>query len=149
MTFFMGISFLSPLQCRYAYYDTGVKNDSFCKLVSLEILMPRAAKHVSCPVETTLAVIHGRWKVLVIYYLQGGVMRFGQLHRALPGISHRTLTKQLRELEAARLVRRRVYPEVPPKVEYTLTPLGESLKPVLMAMDGWGRRYASQVAVAR
>jgi DNA-binding HxlR family transcriptional regulator len=111
--------------------------------------MPRPAKTVSCPVESTLAVIHGRWKVLVIYFLQDGVKRFGELHRALPGISHRTLTKQLRELEAARLVRRKVYAEVPPRVEYTLTPLGESLKPVLAAMDGWGKRYADQVTTAK
>jgi DNA-binding HxlR family transcriptional regulator len=108
--------------------------------------MPRVTKKVSCPVETTLAVIHGRWKVLVIYFLQDGVMRFGQLHRALSGITARTLTKQLRELEAAKLVRRKVYPEIPPRVEYALTPLGESLKPVLAAMDGWGRQYAEQVA---
>ena len=108
--------------------------------------MASKSKNVSCPVETTLAVIHGRWKVLVIYFLQDGVMRFGQLHRALSGITARTLTKQLRELEAAKLVRRKVYPEIPPRVEYTLTPLGESLKPVLAAMDGWGRRYAEQVA---
>src|SRR5687768_1100624 len=102
--------------------------------------MPK--KSVSCPVETTLAVIHGRWKVLVIHHLLEGIKRFGELHRALPGISHRTLAKQLRELEAARLIRRKVYREVPPKVEYSLTPLGESLKPVLLAMDAWGQSYA-------
>jgi DNA-binding HxlR family transcriptional regulator len=99
-------------------------------------------KSVSCPVETTLAVIHGRWKVLVIHHLLDGVKRFGALHRALPGISHRTLTKQLRELEAARLIRRKVYREVPPKVEYSLTPLGASLQPVLLAMHAWGETYA-------
>ena len=102
-------------------------------------------KAVTCPVETTLAVIHGRWKVLVIHHLLGGIKRFGELHRALPGISHRTLAKQLREMEAARLIRRKVYREVPPKVEYSLTPLGESLKPVLMAMDEWGQIYAQKV----
>jgi DNA-binding HxlR family transcriptional regulator len=104
-----------------------------------------AQKSVSCPVETTLAVIHGRWKVLVIHHLLDGTRRFGELHRALPGISHRTLAKQLREMEAARLIRRKVYPVVPPKVEYSLTALGESLKPVLMAMDEWGRSYARRV----
>jgi DNA-binding HxlR family transcriptional regulator len=106
-------------------------------------------KVVTCPVETTLAVIHGRWKVLVIRQLLDGIKRFGELHRALPGISHRTLAKQLREMEAARLIRRKVYREVPPKVEYSLTPLGESLKPVLMAMDEWGQLYARKVTKAR
>lgn len=101
-------------------------------------------KSVSCPVETTLAVINGRWKVLVIHHLLEGVKRFGELHRALPGISHRTLTKQLREMESDRLLRRKVYREVPPKVEYSLTPLGESLKSVLLAMDEWGRAYAEK-----
>lgn len=106
-------------------------------------------KSVSCPVETTLAVMSGRWKVLVIHRLLDGVMRFGELHRALPGISHRTLTKQLREMEADRLIRRKVYREVPPKVEYSLTPLGMSLKPVLMAMDAWGESYAQSATKAR
>ena len=103
-------------------------------------------KSVTCPVETTLAVLHGRWKVLVIHHLLDGIKRFGELHRVLPGISHRTLAKQLREMEAHRLIRRKVYREVPPKVEYSLTPLGESLEPVLLAMDQWGRTYAQKAA---
>jgi DNA-binding HxlR family transcriptional regulator len=112
--------------------------------------MPRIKeKAVSCPVETTLGLISGRWKVLVIYHLLDGIKRFGELHRALPGISHRTLTKQLREMEAARLIKRKVYPEVPPKVEYSLTPLGESLKPVLLAMDDWAQSYAQKLTKAR
>ncbi len=98
-------------------------------------------KSVSCPVETTLAVIHGRWKVLILHYLFDGVKRFGELHRALGGISHRTLTQQLRQMEADHLIRRKVYPEVPPKVEYSLTPLGESLQPVLISMHEWGKAY--------
>src|SRR5262245_26872471 len=106
-------------------------------------------KAVGCPVETTLAVIHGRWKVLVIHHLLDGVKRFSELHRALAGISHRTLTQQLRELERDRLIRRKVYREVPPKVEYSLTPLGESLHPVLMAMHEWGEAYARNVKKGR
>lgn len=101
-------------------------------------------KSVSCPVETTLSVINGRWKVLVIYYLTDGVKRFGELHRALPGISHRTLTKQLRELEANGLIRRKVYPQVPPKVEYSLAPLGKRLAPVLKALHTWGEMYEKE-----
>lgn len=106
-------------------------------------------KTVSCPVETTLAVINGRWKVLVIHHLLEGVKRFGELHRAMAGISHRTLTQQLRELERDRLIRRKVYAEVPPKVEYSLTSLGESLHPVLLAMHEWGESYAHKIAKTR
>ncbi len=112
-------------------------------------MSPARKKEVSCPVETTLAAINGRWKVLVIHYLLDGIKRFGELHRALPGISHRTLAKQLRELEADRLIRRKVYREVPPKVEYSLTPLGESLKTVLIAMHEWGEAYAQKIAKRR
>ena len=91
-------------------------------------------KRVSCPVETTLRVVGGRWKVLVLHDLLGGTRRFAELSRALQGISARTLSKQLRELEADGIVARRVYPQIPPKVEYSLTPLGQTLKPVLTAM---------------
>jgi len=101
--------------------------------------MPRRAdKKVTCPVETTIRIIGGRWKVLVIHHLLEATHRFNELHRLLPGISHRTLTKQLRELEADGVIHRELYPEVPPKVEYSLTPLGRSLHPVLQAMHAWG-----------
>jgi DNA-binding HxlR family transcriptional regulator len=98
-------------------------------------------KSVSCPVETTLAIIGGLWKVLILRELLGGTKRFNELRRALSGVTHRTLTQQLRELEAHRILRRKVYRQVPPKVEYSLTPLGESLKPVLEAMHQWGEQY--------
>lgn len=98
-------------------------------------------KTVSCPVETTLAVIGGLWKVLILRELLSGTKRFSELHRALQGVTHRTLTQQLRELEAHGVVHRKVYRQVPPKVEYSLTPCGESLKPVLDAMHRWGERH--------
>jgi len=98
-------------------------------------------KTVSCPVEITLGVIHGRWKVLIIHHLLEGVKRFSELHRFLKDISHRTLSQQLRELESDRLVKRKVYRQVPPKVEYSLTPLGKTLEPVLLAMHGWGEQF--------
>lgn len=98
-------------------------------------------KAVSCPVETTLTAIGGRWKVLVLHELFDGIKRFNELHRALVGVSHRTLAQQLRELEANGLIRRKVYRQVPPKVEYSLTPLGKSLKPVLDAMHEWGEAF--------
>jgi DNA-binding HxlR family transcriptional regulator len=100
-----------------------------------------AKKSIHCAVETTLAVIGGLWKVLILRELLGGAKRFNELHRALAGVTHRTLTKQLRELAAHRVIRRKVYRQVPPKVEYSLTPLGESLEPVLDAMHDWGEAY--------
>jgi DNA-binding HxlR family transcriptional regulator len=91
-----------------------------------------------CPAEFTLAVIGGRWKVLLLYHLFQGVMRFSELQRAVKGITQKMLTQQLRELEKDGVVQRTVYPQVPPKVEYRLTPLGETLKPVINAMCRWG-----------
>lgn len=93
---------------------------------------------VSCPVETTLNVIGGRWKVLIIHFLLQDTMRFGELTRALGGISARTLSKQLRELEEDGVVDRMDYGEIPPKVEYSLTSLGQTLEPVLLSMEKWG-----------
>jgi DNA-binding HxlR family transcriptional regulator len=106
-------------------------------------------KAVSCPVEITLALIGGRWKVLILRELLSGTKRFNQLHRALAGVTHRTLTQQLRELEAHRVLRRKVYRQVPPKVEYSLTPLGESLKPILDAMHEWGEAYPQQALTGK
>lgn len=98
-------------------------------------------KRASCPVERTLEVIGGRWKVLILRELFLGVKRFGQLHRALQGITQKMLTQQLRELEEDGIVHRTVYLQVPPKVEYSLTALGESLKPILDSMHKWGVRH--------
>lgn len=95
----------------------------------------------SCAVEYTLKVIGGRWKVLILRELFFGVQRFNQLQRSLHGITQKMLTQQLRELEADGIIYRQVYAEVPPKVEYSLTPLGESLKPVLDAMHDWGTNF--------
>jgi DNA-binding HxlR family transcriptional regulator len=94
-----------------------------------------------CPVEATLEAIGGRWKVLILYELFNGTRRFGELHRSLHGITQKMLTQQLREMERDGLVHREVYMQVPPKVEYSLTSLGKTLRPVLDAMHLWGRRY--------
>jgi DNA-binding HxlR family transcriptional regulator len=99
---------------------------------------------LTCPVETTLEVIGGRWKVLILRELFYGVKRFSELHRALTGITQKMLTQQLREMERNGVVQRVVFPQIPPKVEYSLTPLGESLKPVLEAMHEWGMRRLSE-----
>ncbi|MEQ9232697.1 winged helix-turn-helix transcriptional regulator [Coleofasciculus sp. E2-BRE-01] len=98
-------------------------------------------ERANCPVERTLEVIGGRWKVLILRELLAEVKRFGQLHRALHGITQKMLTQQLRELEADGIVHREVYLQVPPKVEYSLTPLGESLQPILEAMHEWGIKH--------
>ncbi|MBD2776496.1 winged helix-turn-helix transcriptional regulator [Iningainema tapete] len=100
---------------------------------------------LSCEVETTLRVIGGRWKVLIIRELMAGVKRFGELQRALNGITQKMLTQQLRELEEDGIIHREIYPQIPPKVEYSLTPLGESLKPILYAMHEWGVKHLSQI----
>ena len=95
-------------------------------------------KIVACPVESTIEAIGGRWKVLILHHLLDGTKRFGELSRALRGVSARTLSKQLRELERHRILTRTVHRQIPPKVEYALTPLGRALKPVLYAMHDWG-----------
>jgi DNA-binding HxlR family transcriptional regulator len=95
-------------------------------------------KTVGCPVELTLTILDGRWKAMVLRELLSGVKRFGQLRFALKDISHRTLTQQLRQLETSGIIRRKVFRQIPPKVEYSITPLGETLKPLLAAMHAWG-----------
>jgi DNA-binding HxlR family transcriptional regulator len=101
-------------------------------------------QRATCPVETTIEVIGGRWKVLILRELFPGVKRFGQLHRALNGITQKMLTQQLRELENDGIIHREVYLQVPPKVEYSLTRLGESLKPILDSMHEWGIKHLAQ-----
>lgn len=99
----------------------------------------------ACPVETTLMLIGDKWKVLILRDLMPGTKRFGELKKSIGGVSQKVLTAQLREMETDGLVRRTVYPEVPPRVEYTLTALGRSLKPILDAMWDWGEAYQGKV----
>ncbi len=94
-----------------------------------------------CPVEATLDVIGGKWKVLILFWLKDQVCRFGQLRRHIPGISERMLTQQLRELEDHGIVHRQVYPVVPPRVEYSLTPYGRTLRPITDLMCTWGKKH--------
>lgn len=104
----------------------------------------RKQKHTSytnCPIEVVLDLIAGKWKTVLLFTLSGRTVRFNELMRLLPSISQRVLTAQLRELEADGLVTRTVYPEVPPRVEYALTPLGESLGPILRSMKEWAERH--------
>jgi DNA-binding HxlR family transcriptional regulator len=101
-----------------------------------------------CPVEATLDVIGGKWKPLILYYLTQGTHRYNALKRLLPHVTPQMLTLQLRELEQDGIVRRTVYAEVPPKVEYSLTDLGRSLEPILLAMLAWGEAYQQRAEPA-
>lgn len=94
-----------------------------------------------CPVEATLDVIGGKWKALILFWLRDQVCRFGELRRKIPDISERMLTQQLRELEEHGIVHREVYPVVPPKVEYSLTAYGRTLRPITNLMCEWGKKH--------
>lgn len=95
-----------------------------------------------CRVDDALGIIVGKWKPLILLILlQEGTHRFSELKRRVPGITQKMLTKQLRELEAEDIISRKVYPQVPPKVEYSITEYGKSLEPVLTAMHEWGTRH--------
>lgn len=106
---------------------------------------PRAklATHFpGCPVESALSFLDGKWKGVILFHLLlDGTLRFNELKRKLPAVTQRMLTKQLRELEESGIVSRTVFPVVPPRVEYALTPLGRSLEPVIMALCAWGERH--------
>jgi DNA-binding HxlR family transcriptional regulator len=103
-------------------------------------------KKYNCPVEATLGVIGGKWKVLILYYLkEEKIMRFGKLKRLIPEITQKMLTQQLRELEADGLITRKVYAQVPPKVEYSFTKYGESLEPILKLMFEWGTEHRNWI----
>ena len=94
-----------------------------------------------CPVETTLMLISNKWKVLILRDLMPGTKRFGELKKSVGNVSQKVLTAQLRDMEDSGLVNRKVYAEAPPRVEYSLTELGKSLKPILDAMWTWGENY--------
>ena len=100
----------------------------------------------ACPVETTLILIGDKWKVLILRDLLQGTRRFGELKKSIGSVSQKVLTAKLRDMEENGLVQREVYAEVPPKVEYSLTELGQSLKPILDAMWKWGEEYKKGAA---
>ena len=109
--------------------------------------MTTAAKELpACPVETTLTLISDKWKVLILRDLLPGTKRFGELKKSIGNVSQKALTAQLRQMEDSGLLPRRVYPEVPPRVEYALTELDYSLKPILDAMWAWRETYKQNQA---
>ena len=91
-----------------------------------------------CAVEAAISLIDGKWKCVVLFHLMRGTTRFNELRRLVPGVTQRMLTNQLRELEADGLIIRKIHAQVPPKVEYSISPLGRSLEPVLLALKSWG-----------
>lgn len=93
-----------------------------------------------CPVEAALDVIGHKWKGVILFHLLSGTKRFNEIKKQIPDVTQRMLTLQLRELEKDQIVERKVYPQVPPKVEYSLTPLGKSLEPILHSLREWGER---------
>lgn len=98
-----------------------------------------------CSIELTIQLIGGKWKPIILWHLaQDGILRFGELRRIIPNITQKMLTQQLRELEADGLVHREVYPQVPPKVEYSLTKPGKDMMPLLIQMRDWGAEYAAR-----
>lgn len=102
-----------------------------------------------CPVEVAVDVIGGKWKGLILYHLISGTKRFNELRRLMPKTTQRMLTLQLRELEKDGIIHREVYPEIPPKVEYSLTNFGETLKPIIFLMRDWGEVYENEVLLKR
>ncbi|MFC4877576.1 winged helix-turn-helix transcriptional regulator [Microbulbifer halophilus] len=103
--------------------------------------MSAPRKQYICAVEATVDVMGGKWKPLIIHYLLGGTKRFGELRKLIGGVTQRSLTLQLRQLEADGIVNREVFPEVPPRVEYSLTAFGTTLAPILEAMKQWGENH--------
>ncbi len=92
-----------------------------------------------CPVSRCMRIIGGKWKIIILYALRNGTNRFGTLQKSIEDISKQMLTTQLRELEKDGIISREIFPEIPPRVEYTITPLGKTLFPIIEAMDKWGR----------
>jgi DNA-binding HxlR family transcriptional regulator len=100
--------------------------------------------HTGCPVEAALDVIGNKWKGIILFHLMSGTKRFNELKRLMPGVTQRVLTLQLRGLESDNVVNRQVYAQVPPKVEYSLSELGQSLQPILVALQAWGENVMVQ-----
>jgi DNA-binding HxlR family transcriptional regulator len=99
---------------------------------------------LECSVKLTAEVIGGKWKPQILYYLERGTRRFSQLQKLIPHTTKKMLTKHLRELERDEVIRRKVYAQVPPRVEYSLTRHGQSLRPILRAMSAWGKRHRAR-----
>lgn len=107
--------------------------------------MEQSSAVPKCPIQLSLSVFGGKWKPLILWFLKDEPLRYSEIHRKIPGISQTMLSKQLRELEADDMIKRRVYPDIPPKVEYRITDNGRSVYPVLLALSDWGNNYQKRV----
>ncbi len=114
------------------------------KLAMPAEMMDSFLKIGTCPVAATINIIGGKWKVIILYLISYDIKRFGEIYKLIDGISKKILTDQLRELEADGIINRKVFAEVPPRVEYTLTDKGFTLRPIIFAMRDWGLKYAIQ-----
>lgn len=101
-----------------------------------------------CPVTAAIDIIGGKWKPVIIWVLMEGPQRYGELHRRIPGVALKVLSRQLKELEADGVITRKAYPEVPPRVEYSLAAEGEKLRPIMEALAGWGQYQANRKSVS-
>lgn len=139
--------YLHFLKYKYALLGNS-SNLKVIKLLALPCAMhytgEYAMESTKCPIEITLSLINGKWKFLIIRELLGSGTRFGALQKSIKPISAKILTQQLREMENDGLIERKVFSEIPPKVEYSLTPLGQSLLPILVAMRKWGTNAAGK-----
>ena len=133
------------MMCIRHIFVTNAHYQTLIKVKKIEIdssrfddMVEQIKKYGGCPVSSTLKVFGGKWKPIILYFISVDVNRFGQLQRMIPDCSKRMMTKQLRELEADGLVNREVFAEVPPKVIYTLTEKGESLRPIFSELSKWG-----------
>lgn len=124
-----------------------VETNSLYDTVKGGVIMINSSELPACPVETTLMLIGDKWKVLILRDLMSGTKRFGELKKSVSGISQKVLTSNLRDMEENGLLSREVFPEVPPRVEYTLTELGRSMSPILDAMARWGTEYKQNAGV--
>jgi DNA-binding HxlR family transcriptional regulator len=113
------------------------------------ILKETDVEEFYCPVKLTTDVIGGKWKPLILFYLESGTKRFGELRKLIPGMTKKMLTQHLRDLERDEVIRRKVYAVVPPKVEYSLTRHGESLKPILRLMSAWGVKHRKRYGIPK
>ncbi|MBE7177245.1 MAG: helix-turn-helix transcriptional regulator [Mucilaginibacter polytrichastri] len=115
-------------------------------MIEKEKIQKKFGRVCDCPITAAIHVVGGKWKPVIIWLLLPGPMRFGELHRAIPGIALKVLSRQLKELEQDGILVRRAYPEVPPRVDYTLTERGQSLLQIMDLLAGWGRENVALVA---
>jgi DNA-binding HxlR family transcriptional regulator len=129
----------------YGLPDLNSQSAVLC--VTLLLCLARLMDHNHCPVRLTASIIGGKWKPWLIFHLEGRTRRFSELQRLIPGLTKKMLTQHLRELERDGIVQRKAYVEVPPRVEYSLTRHGDSLKPILKLMSAWGNRHRARYGV--